>query len=294
MFPGLKANRPESLPEPITKAYNTKNPNFDSITQELRAKPLTNIAEVDVGKFYLAKMPWYGRDYREVIREMIEKAKEDPEIKRKIEQNEKEYQRQITEIENKYHIPYGQCLYGEKFDSIEKVREEFRNEKLFTKQDDLRWKLHFLMEESKDKENDVECLKISNQMKAEKEKLKASRGLTKVEDLFPYEHLRYISLFFIKVIDIKDDMIHCHGYDVKTGKIYAHLVEGSSGFHSDIDYFFFHFRDVDLFSVPGRGGAQPGGKRRSKTNGRFRKYRSRRNVSSRTQRRKKTQRRQRR
>lgn len=77
------------LPKWITSAYNKTNPTVDSITRELSATKVTDITQVKVGRFYLAKMPWYGRKYDEVIREMIAKAKKDQTIMDKINENKK-------------------------------------------------------------------------------------------------------------------------------------------------------------------------------------------------------------
>lgn len=294
MFPGIKPDRNESLPEWITKAYNKRNPTYDSITQDLGAKPVTNIAEVDVDGFYLAKMPWYLRDYREVISEMIETAKKDPAIIAKINQNNEEYTRRNDDIGKKYTIEYEQCLFQDQFRRAKEIQENLRKAQPRSKEYiNLKDTLNNLYSEYDD--NRDKCKPIFAKMRKELDEMNASvpSGITKVEELFLYDDLSEKPLLFIKVLGIHDGLIRCHGYDVKTGQIYSHLVELGNGLgaRSDIDVFSIRFRDVELFSFDEK---KKGGKRRSKTNGRFRKYRSRRNLSSRTQRRKKTQRRQRR
>jgi hypothetical protein len=292
MFPGIKPDRNESLPEWITKAYNKRNPTYDSITQDLGAKPVTNIAEVDVDGFYLAKMPWYLRDYREVISEMIETAKKDPAIIAKINQNNDEYTRRNDDIREKYTIRYEQCLFEDEFSRAKEIQENLHKAQPRSKEyANLQGILNNLYSDYN--HNRDKCKNIFANIRRELDEMNASvpRGITKVEELFRYDDLSEKPLLFIKVLGIHDGLIRCHGYDVKTGQIYSHLEElgNGRGVQVEMDVFSIHFRDVELFSFDEK---KKGGKRRSKTNGRFRKYRSRRNVSSRTQSRKKTQRRQ--
>jgi DNA repair ATPase RecN len=106
------------LPKWITSAYNKTNPTVDSITRELSATKVTDITQVKVGRFYLAKMPWYGRKYDEVIREMIAKAKKDQTIMDKINENKKkkdEYNRQYNKVQDDYDEQYYQCLFADDY-----------------------------------------------------------------------------------------------------------------------------------------------------------------------------------
>jgi hypothetical protein len=165
--------------------------------------------------------------------------------------------------------------------------------------------------------NKKTCEPIKTEKEGVLDKMKdtAPHGFTTVEDLYDsYKYLKDIPLLFIQVLDNKD-AIRCYGYNVKTGMIYSSHHYGKFGEGYELDVFFIHFEVCELYSIdetviqrettearemfdkkfllPLKTAEKLGGKRRSKTNGRFRKYRSRRNVSSRTQRRKKTQRRQR-
>jgi hypothetical protein len=317
MFPGIGRNNEESLPEWITKAYNKRNPTYDSITQDLGAKLVTNIETVVVGGFYLAKMPWYLRDYREVISEMIEKAKKDPAIIAKMNENIKnrdEYSREYDDIKKTFDKQYNDCFYEGDVTEYERLQKSLGvRGSIGYKAGDDQNKLY-----QTHKANMSKCQHFEIQRDAELDKLKetAPRGFTKVEKLYAHlQKLQNIPLLFIKVLDIQDGMIRCHGYDVKTGMIYSTYVYDKYAQGNVLDVFFIDFEVGELYSIdetviqiettkaqkrfdtgfvlPLKNAGKLGGKRRSKTNGRFRKYRSRRNVSSRTQRRKKTQRRQR-
>lgn len=160
--------------------------------------------------------------------------------------------------------------------------------------------------------NKCEPIKIEKEGVLDKMKDTAPHGFTTVEDLYDsYKYLKDIPLLFIQVLDNKD-AIRCYGYNVETGMIYSSHHYGKFGQGYELDVFFIDFEVCELYYIDEtvihrettkarnrfdtsfrtlKEAGKLGGKRRSKTNGRFRKYRSRRNVSSRTQRRKKTHRR---
>ena len=304
------------LPNWITSAYNKTNPTVESITRELSATKVTDIAQVNVGGFYLAKMPWYGRNYDEVIREMIEKAKKDPAIIDKITENKKnkdEYNTQYSKVENEYDEKYYRCLFENEYDEYLKLQKLVLGREGGYKAGVAQTLLFNKYHHNKGK---CEHIKSNKEDVLDKMKDTAPHGFINVEDLYgSYKYLKNIPLLFIQVLDNKD-AIRCYGYNVKTGMVYSTFVDRRFSRGNDVDVFFIDFEVGELYSIDekviqkqtvaaraifDKGFVDPlkttgklGGKRRSKTNGRFRKYRSRRNISSRTQRRKKTQRRQRR
>ena len=317
MFPGIDRNNEESLPKWITSSYNKDESTFETITQQLGATLVTNNEIVVVGGFYLAKMPWYKGNYAVTISGMIEKAKKEPEIMAKMTENIKiseDYEGKYDSIKNEYDKRYLYCLFeGDEgdvahYESLQKLLDEPGSKGYDAGVE--QGKLY-----QKHAANEEKCQHFITERNAALDKLTetAPHGFTQVEQLYDHlKKLQNIPLLFIEVLGIQDGMIRCHGYDVKTGKIYSTINERKFNVSSDVDVFFMRFRDVELYSIDKqvieaarekfdkiflkklKDAGTLGGKRRSKTNGRFRKYRSRRNISSRTQRRKKTQRRQRR
>jgi hypothetical protein len=315
MFPSIGRNNEESLPKWITSSYdNDKDKStFETITQQLGATLVTNIETVVVGGFYLARMPWYNGNYADTLREMIEKANQNPEITVKMEENKKnsvEYLRKYDRIKNEFDKQYNDCFFEGDVADYERLQLSLTS----TKADSYKVGVEQSKLYQKHAANKEKCQHFITKRDAALDKLTetAPHGFTKVEQL--YAHLQKLQnkpLLFINVLGIQDGMIRCHGYDVTTGIIYSTTNDRKLNVSSDVDVFFMHFRDVELYSFkdetesarrrfdnsfvdPLKQVGKLGGKRRSKTNGRFRKYWSRRNISSRTQRRKKTQRRQRR
>ena len=309
------------LPGWIMSAYNKRNPTYDSITQVLGAKPVTNIETVVVGGFYLAKMPWTNyTGYYKAIDKMKDVAEKDQTRINRIEdykQKREEYLQKYKKIEDKYDIPYYKCLLEEEYD------EYFRLQKLLGGPESYKAGVAQSQIYAKHAGNEDKCKQILNGRVAELDRMKvnAPYGYKREEDrLGRYNILRDKPLLFIQVTGINvDGTIICYGYNVKTGIIYSDRGDTPQGEGQDdlkTEVFLIDFREVELYSIDeqvikdetvaarakfDKGFVDPlkevgrvGGKRRSKTNGRFRKYRSRRNISSRTQRRKKTQRRQRR
>ena len=298
------------------------------ITEPFSGKNVTDIKQLTKGGFYFAMMPWSKENitHGEAIREMKLSAEKDETRQNRInDYKEKlaEYRKKVDAVDKKYN----ECFYGDKFaeydaiqSSIEVAKHRVRDEnnqviepatksrnidKIIETSNEL---YRQRIKENPDREKD--CLPI----KEEIHNITRPYGFEREEDrLRQYSYLSQRPLLFIKVIEIRPDgTIFCYGYNVIDGKIFNS--DTGRGIGNKPRVFYIDFKEVTLYFIDEEenirarnkfdsfftkrlveaGKLSTGGKRRSKTNGRFRKYRSRRNISSRTQRRKKTQRRQRR